>query len=255
MLLNEHHDQGPTMQESHATTTQHEPRIRTRGPRRIRPELGNSTPTKVVAIVIAALLSLAACTSPQDGVNVPGAPTPDTAPTTAAATIERTPEPSTAAVYQPATAEGPAQNVPVPVLPEQAKEFSKEGLIAFAEYWYATLGYAYETGDPGPMLTVSDPACPSCSRVKDNVTDLYRDGGWLMGGQMIVHQSTSTFIEVPDGTYQAVLMIQQNKVTSYDGDGTLQSDSRAMPSRADIVVAAYSNGQWSARKAEHLTKD
>ena len=52
----------------------------------------------------------------------------------AASATPRAPPPS---VYKPADAMGKAQNVPVPEMPELAKENSKAGLEAFIGYWYA----------------------------------------------------------------------------------------------------------------------
>ncbi|WP_354178499.1 DUF6318 family protein [Arthrobacter sp. UYP6] len=73
-------------------------------------------------------------------------------------TVTPTPTP-TAAAYKPATAEGPAENVPLPVMPELAKEKSKEGLEAFAEYWYSLINYGYETGDPEPLREITGSDC------------------------------------------------------------------------------------------------
>ena len=67
------------------------------------------------------------------------------------------------APYNPATAEGPAENVPLPVMPELAKQESKEGLEAFAEYWYMLANYGYETGDLGPIREISGEECLSCN--------------------------------------------------------------------------------------------
>ncbi|POH73359.1 hypothetical protein CVS27_10615 [Arthrobacter glacialis] len=159
------------------------------------------------------------------------------------------------AAYQPATAEGPAQNVPVPMLPEKAKEFSKEGLIAFAEYWYETLGYVYETGDSAPMMAVTEAGCKTCAFINEPVGELYKTGGWVVGGKMTVHEATSTFQELPDGTYQAVLMIQQTKVSAYSVDKSLTTEHPQHKARANIVVARYLDDQWRAQTAEALTED
>ncbi len=54
--------------------------------------------------------------------------------------------------------------MPVPVLPEAAKAETKEGLEAFARYWYSLLNYAYETGDLSldQRLYHSSPAASLC---------------------------------------------------------------------------------------------
>lgn len=98
-----------------------------------------------------------------------------------------------AAVCKPATDQGPAENVPVPVLSEMAKEFSKEGLIAVNEYWYSTLGYAFETGDSEPMMSIRGPNCRPCEAMRKTVEAWYSDGKWISGGQMIIDPPNSSF--------------------------------------------------------------
>ncbi|MGN5733330.1 DUF6318 family protein [Arthrobacter psychrochitiniphilus] len=206
----------------------------------------------ILGLSVISILILVGCSSaPKEmATSSPGAPTVVGSPP--AITSEPAPTP---AVYKPATDKGPAENVPVPVLPDKATEFTKDGLIAFAEYWYSTLSYAYETGNVLPMQEISDPTCGSCDRVKNSVEPQYSDGGWLVGGLMVVHQSSSTFHEMSDGSYQAVVTIQQESVTAYDVDGAVDSESGYSIARPDIVIATYSEGKWTALRVEHLTKD
>ena len=203
------------------------------------------------------MLPLAGCTStPTDPTTSESSSTGGSpVATTATATSEQPSSPSTtAAVYKPATADGPAQNVPVPVLPEKAKEFSKEGLLAFAEYWYSTLGYVFETGDAGPMMAISDQGCKTCLFIKEPVENWYKDGGWAVGGQMSILQSTSPFSETTDGAYQAMLLVRQTKVGYYSAAGTLTKDHPQAIARTNLVEAVYANGSWIAKTAEILKK-
>ena len=114
----------------------------------------------VAALAVAMLLS--GC----QGGTTPGSPASPTGSTTATPTTSAAsplaPSGSAAtssapAVYKPADAQGKAQNVPVPVMPELAKENSKAGLEAFIGYWYAQLSYAYETGDMSAWLRTDLP--------------------------------------------------------------------------------------------------
>ncbi|WP_160318937.1 DUF6318 family protein [Arthrobacter sp. ERGS1:01] len=198
---------------------------------------------------------MASCSGGGPPIAVDTTPAASAAASSPAPPTTHAPTPTPKPVYKPATADGPAQNVPVPVLPAKAKEFSKAGLEAFATYWYSTLGYAYETGDATPMMAITDTECTTCTGVRDMVTTWYGEGGWIRGGQMIVYSSTSTFYKTPDDTYQAVLMIQQKQVTSYKADKTIDSDLPKTDARADILVATYEQGHWTTHKAEHLTKD
>ncbi len=89
---------------------------------------------------LTAIVLLSGC----QGGSAPSASPSETSSTTASPTlsvsapaVSATGIPTAAAVYKPADATGKAQNVPVPVMPELAKENSKAGLEAFIGYWYA----------------------------------------------------------------------------------------------------------------------
>jgi hypothetical protein len=91
--------------------------------------------TAVLALTAALLLS--SC----QGGSAPGGPPSETGSTTASPTASvsvpsASATPSAPPVYKPADAKGKAENVPVPVMPELAKENSKAGLEAFIGYWY-----------------------------------------------------------------------------------------------------------------------
>ncbi|GAA4044349.1 hypothetical protein GCM10023063_33800 [Arthrobacter methylotrophus] len=62
--------------------------------------------------------------------------------------------------YKPADHKGKAQNVPLPVMPAEAKAHTKEGLQAFMKHWVGLLSYAYETGDTGPLFEVTGAGAP-----------------------------------------------------------------------------------------------
>ncbi len=96
-------------------------------------------------LVLAALLFTSACAGVDAGQGTPSSAAPQSPSESASATASATPTAS--AIYKPADASGKAQNVPVPVLPEAAKAETKEGLEAFARYWFELLSYGYETGD------------------------------------------------------------------------------------------------------------
>jgi hypothetical protein len=52
----------------------------------------------------------------------------------------------------------------MPKLPKAATKKTKKGLIAFAEYWYATVEFAYKTGDVAPIRDVSGEGCFACRK-------------------------------------------------------------------------------------------
>ncbi|MCU6479764.1 hypothetical protein QO003_001845 [Arthrobacter silviterrae] len=138
------------------------------------------------------------------------------------------------------------------MLPAKAKEFSKEGLEAFATYWYSTLGYAFETGDAGPMLAISDPECKTCQAMEKTVAAGHKEGRWIEGGQMNILSVDSPFALIDDGTYQAITMVRQERVKYYNADRTVRNDLGVTAPIADIVVGKYNNDHWIAITVEHL---
>lgn len=233
------------MKDSHTTTNQSKTRA------------GQQSRTKVagglLTAVTAALLALTGCTPAPTGPNTSGPSISSTGnPESGAPTTEAAPPTVAEAVYEPASAEGPAQNVPVPVLPDLAKVFSKEGLIAFAEYWYETLGYAFETGDPEPMMAITSTGCPTCEAMKQAVESWHSEGRWIVGGQMIVSSTDTSFVPVEDGSYQVVLLVRQENVKYFRGDKTLAEDKGIKTAVADLLVARYVSGKWTVANVSHL---
>ncbi|CAN7240909.1 DUF6318 family protein [Arthrobacter sp. LjRoot14] len=202
------------------------------------------------AVVAASALMLTACNG---GATPPGSnSTSASAYASESATATPSPTPTPTAAYKPADAKGKAQNVPVPVLPEAAKAETKEGLEAFAKYWYSTLSYAYETGDVTPLQAVSETTCTSCLRVKEVVGAWHSDGRWLAGGKMVVQGAQSKFVETAPGEYQVLIQVFQEPLSYYRSDKTLDEKTEQKPAAGDIMLASYQGGAWRAKTVEHL---
>src|SRR6476661_3477074 len=131
------------------------------------------------ALLTAAVLTGTACTSGQAS---PGA-TPSSGSPATSSSASPTPTPTPTASYKPADASGRAQNVPIPVLPEAAKAETKEGLEAFARYWFELLSYGYETGDTSRLDDFTSTECRACEQAKTVITGWHTDGRWLVGGR------------------------------------------------------------------------
>src|SRR6478609_3983585 len=148
------------------------------------------------ALLTAAVLTGTACTSGQAS---PGATPSGGSPATSSSA---TPTSTPTASYKPADASGKAQNVPVPVLPEAAKAETKEGLEAFAKYWFEVLSYGYETGDVSRLDAMTSSDCQACAKAKQVISGWHSDGRWLAGGRITTPSVTTTFKVAKDGNYQ-----------------------------------------------------
>lgn len=153
------------------------------------------------------------------------------------------PTPTTA--YKPATAKGPAENVPLPVMPELAKQESKEGLESFAAYWFSLVNYGYETGDTSHVRELSGPECEICESFYVSMEKGYVDDDWVQGGTLTILDHNSAFVLTPKGRYQVILSIQENNSYNRGPNGVLYSQNFASRYSFDqIMEATYTDGRW-----------
>ena len=162
-----------------------------------------------LAVVAAAALALSGCNSGSDPDTGGTSPSPS-ASVSASVTPSATPSP--AASYKPADAKGRAQNVPVPVLPEVAKTETKEGLEAFARYWFQLLSYSYETGDVSQISAITSAGCTMCERAKEVQKGWYDEGRWLSGGKASTPADSTNVKVAADGNYQVAVQVSQEAV-------------------------------------------
>lgn len=203
-----------------------------------------SRPLRMTAIgvVVAAALSLSACNSGGDPNS--GGTTSPTSTATELVSPSASPTPTPTPVYKPADATGPAQNVPVPVLPEVAKTETKQGLEAFSAYWFEQLNFAYQTGNTSALQDVTSPGCEFCSNITTSLTTNYQGGRWLAGGKITVPSTTTTFEPARDGNYQVIAQVQQATITYHDPGGS-QFRAATQPSdTGNVLLISFKDGAW-----------
>ena len=194
---------------------------------------------RIWAVLVAVtLLPITACTG---GGTTPGA---TAAPATSSPATSPTPTPTPTASYKPADASGRAQNVPVPVLPEAAKAETKEGLEAFARYWFQLLSYGYETGDVSRIAQITSPTCRACERAKAVMTGWHEEGRWLVGGRVDTPAVSTTFSVAPDGNYQVAIQGSQTSISYYNADGTLHQADPKPEDTGNLMLAVFRDGAW-----------
>ena len=193
------------------------------------------------ALFVAAAVLLTGCQG-GSGPSPSGEPTTTASPT-ASGSVAPAPATSTAAgAYKPADATGKAQNVPVPVMPELAKENSKAGLEAFIGYWYATYSYAIETGDLTAWRNITNTAIPVAVAHIDSVRLNYIEGRWMAGGRLVKPRVDVTWNSSPDQIQSAKVQVIQEAIQSYDAVGTKGQADSAATNTADAVFAKYRDG-------------
>ena len=98
--------------------------------RRTKLETYTRARSSVFAVLAVTALGLTAC-----GGDAEGEPGSSASPATSAVASE-TATPSATPKYKPASADGPAENVPVPTMPSDAALKSQQGLESFIPYWF-----------------------------------------------------------------------------------------------------------------------
>ncbi|QCU77931.1 hypothetical protein E7744_06850 [Citricoccus sp. SGAir0253] len=94
--------------------------------------------------------------------------------------------PSASDEFVPASSEGPAQNVPVPEMPAEAREQTEEGLEAALEYWWEANYFLKSTGDPRPLDSVSMDSCGVCQSQLERWPRVYQDEAWVVTKPAII---------------------------------------------------------------------
>ena len=154
------------------------------------------------------------------------------------------PSASPSGTYEPATETSPAKNVPVPEMPEAAKEPTQEGLEAAVEYWWETDAYLKSTGESDPMGKISTNGCKLCIGQFSMWEEIYEAGGWAVtegtnvdlgtaemapddAGGTFVAQVTELPVHIhkPDGTLVEEASSREESMANWAGSATFESES------------------------------
>ena len=192
------------------------------------------------AAVALSLLPVTACTG---GGATPGA---TAAPESSSPAVSpaQTATPTPTASYKPADATGRAQNVPVPVLPEAAKAETKEGLEAFARYWFSQLNFAYETGNSSGFESVTSPGCEFCSNITSSLAANYAGDRWLAGGHIETPSISTTFEAEASGQHQVIVQVQQAKISYFEPGGTEFREPTQPSDTGNVMLVTFKSGAW-----------
>ncbi|MFJ4267405.1 DUF6318 family protein [Paenarthrobacter nicotinovorans] len=198
-----------------------------------------------VVLTVGAAVLLSGCQGPA----TPSGSPSETGSTTASPTVSvsvpaASATSSSSGAYKPADAQGKAQNVPVPVMPELAKENSKAGLEAFIGYWFQELSYAYETGDTAKADELSNDTCRLCNDLLSGVAANYSNGRWLIGGQ---YQTpvVEVFWAPSSPSQSAKVQVLQQQILYMNGDGSAGREPTGETNDAAAFFGVFADGSWS----------
>lgn len=196
----------------------------------------------LAALSCAVMLLLASC-SEAENADSSGTETTTSAVSSAAPSPSPSPTPSAEATsdeYVPASADGPAQNVPKPVKPALADEESYEGAQAFLDYLADARAYAWQTGDTSLVRGITEDECIACIEQYDEIDALYVEGGWAEAGT----DSITIFDkDMPVNSYGMPaprVKIKSPEITVWGSGGEVEQESPAID-HGDRMIYAHLN--------------
>ncbi|MEF3120258.1 DUF6318 family protein [Kocuria flava] len=155
--------------------------------------------------------------------------------------------------YVPASLEGPARNVPEPVLPALAKEESLEGAQAFLDYWSDAMWFAYQTGDTSYARNIISPHCEICMDQLDLLDEIYSSGSWAIGGRERVSIQGEALVRAMDGIYKPVVKgSTEGAQLIENGKVALEVPSNAGGTEPFLVYMDHDGEQWKYITAADL---
>jgi len=169
---------------------------------------------KIASLAIGLALVLSGCSASQAD-EIPNDPSPSIE---AAETKE----------YVAASPDGPAQNVPKPLLPEAVHDNSAAGARATVEYFWQAVDYGRLTGDTEPIEQVTHYVCEACNQLIYKWEQIYAYGAWaVLDGETSIQigEVQQNFDEDSDEAWTAVLFKMQEPASQFYEDGVLNEDA------------------------------
>ena len=146
-------------------------------------------------------------------------------------------------------AEHAASTYTKPELPEEAKENTERGAELAAEYYLATLAYAWNTGDTLPLEAISDPGDSFRNKFISDIHNTY-SSGWTYGNTITidhilrVDQQPANGKDVPANSVLVVLL-----ATTSDGTTCRSQNIVSSAEESQLVFAllmTWRDGTWVA---------
>ena len=146
-------------------------------------------------------------------------------------------------------AEHAASTYTKPELPEEAKQNTERGAEAAAEYYLATLAYAWNTGDTFPFEAVSDPNDSFRNKFISDIHDTY-SSGWTFGNTITidhilqVNPQPLNGKDVPPNSVLIVFLATTSDGTTCRGKNAVSSAEESQLVFA--LLMTWRDGTWIA---------
>ncbi|MFJ2620189.1 DUF6318 family protein [Glutamicibacter sp. NPDC087344] len=196
-----------------------------------------------VALIAASSIALVACeSSPADPPSATPTESQGTSSGSPTPTATQSPTPSETEKYEPATADGPAKNVPVPEMPALAKENSESGSIAFLKHYLNIMNFSFESYNADPLKNLTSNNCQLCfENIIQGIEFNGAQGGWQVGGQYEYRVYSS---KVDGKTALLGFSMRRQPIELYTESGVLADESPSDEIETHAVALLKFTDSW-----------
>ena len=131
--------------------------------------------------------------------------------------------------------------------PEQPEEMSKgdeAGAAAAARYYLNASSYAWNTGDTGPLKSISDEECAFCWDQRSKIEEFYAHGYWAAGAHSSITNTQA--IEREGSNYEGDVYLVQFRIDEHLAEGYTSNGFQESQSRDTVIIfrVGWDGSNW-----------
>ncbi|WP_150461106.1 DUF6318 family protein [Nesterenkonia ebinurensis] len=146
------------------------------------------------------------------------------------------------AEFQPATVDGPAEGVEVPVFSALICDSSSDGAYAALSHWFEFLHYSELVRDNDLLTQLHMEDCRDCVIWEEDVAEMAQEDQWLVDGEI----TGELYVSMPVGDqFEAVVDLVADPYDRVDADGVVTTNSEGiLETNTFELVFDEDQGHW-----------
>ena len=131
-----------------------------------------------------------------------------------------------------------------PVRPAQMNKGDEAGAAATARYYLNASSYAWNTGDTGPLKSISDEECVFCRDQRSKIEEFYAHGYWATGARSSVTKTQA--IEREDSSHEGEVYLVQFRIDERLAEGYTSNGFQESQSRDTVIIfrVGWDGSRW-----------
>ncbi|WP_243441575.1 DUF6318 family protein, partial [Schaalia georgiae] len=131
-----------------------------------------------------------------------------------------------------------------PAQPAQMNKGDEAGAAATARYYLNASSYAWNTGDTGPLKSISDEECVFCRDQRSKIEEFYAHGYWATGARSSVTKTQA--IEREDSSHEGEVYLVQFRIDERLAEGYTSNGFQESQSRDTVIIfrVGWDGSRW-----------